>query len=158
MRVLFVCLGNICRSPTAEGVFRRLLDERGLAHRVEVDSCGIAGWHEGKAPDPRTREAAVRRGIDLSTLRARQLDDADFDAFDYLLAMDHDNLAAMRARAPATLDAHLGLFLAFAGMPDRAVPDPYYGGEQGFEEVLDLVEQGARGLLAEIEARLERRP
>ncbi|WP_416140301.1 low molecular weight protein-tyrosine-phosphatase [Halomonas sp. HK25] len=158
MRVLFVCLGNICRSPTAEGVFRRLLDERGLAHRVEVDSCGIGDWHVGKAPDPRTHEAATRRGIDLSALRARQLADSDFATFDYLLAMDHDNLAAMHARAPETLDAHLGLFLEFAGQPDRAVPDPYYGGEQGFEEVLDLVEQGARGLLAQIEAQLERRP
>lgn len=157
MRVLFVCLGNICRSPTAEGVFRRLLDERGLTHRVEVDSCGIGDWHVGKAPDPRTREAAARRGIDLSTLRARQLADADFAAYDYLLAMDHDNLAAMQARAPVGIDAHLGLFLAFAGLPDRAVPDPYYGGEDGFEEVLDLVEQGARGLLAQIETRLEGR-
>src|SRR5690554_5452379 len=109
MRVLFVCLGNICRSPTAEGIFRRLLEERGLAHRVEVDSCGIGDWHVGKAPDPRTREAAARRGIDLSTLRARQLQDEDFVAFDYLLAMDHDNLAAMRARAPRELEAHLGL-------------------------------------------------
>ncbi len=158
MRVLFVCLGNICRSPTAEGIFRRLLEERGLAHRVEVDSCGIGDWHVGKAPDPRTREAAARRGIDLSTLRARQLHDEDFAAFDYLLAMDHDNLAAMRARAPQALDAHLGLFLEFAGRPDAAVPDPYFGGEEGFEAVLDLVEQGARGLLAEIEATLERRP
>ncbi|QTF94132.1 low molecular weight protein-tyrosine-phosphatase [Halomonas sp. BM-2019] len=158
MRVLFVCLGNICRSPTAEGVFRRLLEERGLAHRVEVDSCGIGDWHVGKAPDPRTREAAARRGIDLSGLRARQLADADFAHFDYLLAMDHDNLAAMRARAPVEVDAHLGLFLEFAGLPDRAVPDPYFGGEQGFEEVLDLVEQGARGLLAELVRRLEARP
>ena len=157
MRVLFVCLGNICRSPTAEGVFRRLLDERGLARRVEVDSCGVGDWHVGKAPDPRTREAAARRGIDLSTLRARQLRDEDFRRFDYLLAMDHDNLAAIRARAPVAHDAHLGLFLAFAGWPDRAVPDPYYGGEAGFEEVFDLVEQGARGLLAEIESRLEGR-
>ncbi len=158
MRVLFVCLGNICRSPTAEGMFRRLLDERGLAHRVQVDSCGIGDWHVGKAPDPRTREAAARRGVDLSALRARQLAADDFGRFDYLLAMDHDNLAAMRALAPSETDAHLGLFLDFAGLSDRAVPDPYYGGEQGFEEVLDLVEQGVLGLLAEIEARLESRP
>lgn len=158
MRVLFVCLGNICRSPTAEGVFRRLLDEHGLAHRVQVDSCGIGDWHVGKAPDPRTREAAARRGVDLSVLRARQLAADDFGRFDYLLAMDHDNLAAMRARVPADFDAHLGLFLDFAGLPDRAVPDPYYGGEHGFEEVLDLVERGAVGLLAEIETRLEARP
>ncbi|MFO8046769.1 MAG: low molecular weight protein-tyrosine-phosphatase [Halomonas sp.] len=158
MRVLFVCLGNICRSPTAEGMFRRLLDDRGLAHRVQVDSCGIGDWHVGKAPDPRAHEAAARRGIDLSALRARQLAADDFARFDYLLAMDHDNLAAMRALAPAGFESHLGLFLDFAGPPDRAVPDPYYGGEQGFDEVLDLVEQGALGLLAEIETRLEPRP
>ncbi|MBB3330048.1 protein-tyrosine phosphatase [Halomonas campaniensis] len=158
MRVLFVCLGNICRSPTAEGVFRRLLDERGLAHRVHVDSCGIGDWHVGKGPDARAREAAARRGVDLSALRARQLDDADFAAFDYLLAMDHDNLAAIESRRPADSRAHVGLFLEFAGMPGRAVPDPYYGGEAGFEEVLDLVEAASRGLLEAVEARLEARP
>lgn len=155
MRVLFVCLGNICRSPTAEGVFRRLLEEHGLDDRVQVDSCGISNWHLGKAPDPRTREAAARRGIDLSTLQARQLADADFHRFDYLLAMDHDNLAAMRSRAPQNVAGHLGLFLDFAGLEDRAVPDPYYGGGQGFEEVLDLVETASRGLLDDIRGRLE---
>ncbi|MGM0915213.1 MAG: low molecular weight protein-tyrosine-phosphatase [Pseudomonadota bacterium] len=155
MRVLFVCLGNICRSPTAEGVFRRKLEERGLAHRVAVDSCGIGPWHVGKAPDQRAREAASRRGIDLSALRARQLDAADFHAFDYLLAMDHDNLQAMHEQAPDGLDAHMGLFLEFADLPDTAVPDPYYGGEDGFEEVLDLVERAADGLLEEIAVRLE---
>lgn len=155
MRVLFVCLGNICRSPTAEGIFRRKLEARGLVHRVAVDSCGIGPWHVGKAPDARAREAAARRGIDLSGLRARQLADADFQAFDYLLAMDHDNLAALRRQAPEPLEAHLGLFLEFAGLPDTAVPDPYYGGEEGFEAVLDLVERGADGLLDAIAARLE---
>lgn len=154
MRVLFVCLGNICRSPTAEGVFRRKLEERGLAHRVAVDSCGIGPWHSGKAPDQRAREAAARRGIDLSALRARQLQGADFHGFDYLLAMDHDNLLAMREQAPEGLDAHMGLFLEFAGLPDTAVPDPYYGGEEGFEEVLDLIERAADGLLEEIAVRL----
>ncbi|MEQ5801819.1 low molecular weight protein-tyrosine-phosphatase [Halomonas sp. H10-9-1] len=155
MRVLFVCLGNICRSPTAEGVLRHRLEAHGLAARVEVDSCGIASWHEGKAPDRRTCEAAARRGIDLSALRARQLRETDFHAFDYLLAMDHDNLRAMREQAPAGLDVHMGLFLEFAGLPDGAVPDPYYGGEEGFEEVLDLVERAADGLLEEIAGRLE---
>ncbi|WP_299236283.1 low molecular weight protein-tyrosine-phosphatase [uncultured Halomonas sp.] len=158
MRVLFVCLGNICRSPTAEGVFRRQLEARGLGQRVDVDSCGIASWHEGKAPDLRSQEAAARRGIDLSSLRARQLRGDDFHAFDYLLAMDHDNLRAMREQAPEGLDAHMGLFLEFAGHPDVAVPDPYYGGEDGFEEVLDLVERAADGLLEDIIARLESRP
>lgn len=159
MRVLFVCLGNICRSPTAEGVFRCLLEEHGLDDRVQVDSCGIGDWHLGKAPDPRTREAAARRGIDLSMLQARQLADADFHRFDYLLAMDHDNLAAMQSRAPQDVAGHLGLFLDFAGLEaglkGRAVPDPYYGGEQGFEEVLDLVEIASRGLLDDIRGRLE---
>ena len=158
MRVLFVCLGNICRSPTAEGVFRRLLDERGLARQVHVDSCGIGGWHVGKGPDGRAREAAARRGIDLSSLRARQLSDGDFEAFDYLLAMDHDNLDALASRRPAGNSAHIGLFLEFAGMPDRAGPDPYFGGEDGFEEVLDLVEAASHGLVEAIEARLEGGP
>lgn len=155
MRVLFVCLGNICRSPTAEGVLRRRLEERGLAGRVEVDSCGIGAWHVGKAPDPRAMEAATRRGVDLSALRARQLADGDFARFDYLLAMDHDNLTAIEARRPAECEAHVGLFLAFAGHRGRAVPDPYFGGESGFEEVLDLIEAAAGGLIAELEARLE---
>ena len=158
MRVLFVCLGNICRSPTAEGVFRRLLDERGLAHRVDVDSCGIGDWHVGKEPDARARDAAARRGVDLSALRARQLEEADFTAFDYVLAMDHDNLAAIEARRPADSRAHVGLFLEFAGMPGQVVPDPYFGGEAGFEEVLDLVETASRGLLEAVAARLESRP
>ncbi|HSP57851.1 MAG TPA: low molecular weight protein-tyrosine-phosphatase [Halomonas sp.] len=155
MRVLFVCLGNICRSPTAEGVFRHLLETRGLESRVDVDSCGIGPWHVGKRPDSRACEAAIRRGIDLSALRARQLADEDFHRFDYLLAMDHDNLAAIEARRPADSQAHVGLFLAFAGQDDRAVPDPYYGGDTGFETVLDLVEAASLGLIEEIEARLE---
>ena len=155
MRVLFVCLGNICRSPTAEGVFRRELTAAGLSRRVEVDSCGVGSWHVGKAPDARAQQAASRRGIELGELRARQLCDADFEHFDYLLAMDHDNLAVLEARRPADCTAHLGLFLAFAGEPDRPVPDPYYGGEQGFEEVLDLIEAASRGLVADIRQRLE---
>lgn len=158
MRVLFVCLGNVCRSPTAEGVFRRLLEARGLADRVEVDSCGTGAWHIGEAPDARAQAAAARRGVTLSALRARQLEAADFARFDYLLAMDHDNLAVLEARRPADCQAHIGLFLDFAGRPEQTVPDPYYAGEAGFEEVLDLVEAAARGLLAEIETRLEPAP
>lgn len=155
MRVLFVCLGNICRSPTAEGVLRRELESAGLAHRVEIDSCGVADWHTGKAPDSRTVAAAQRRGIDLSELRARQLAADDFQRFDYLLAMDHDNLKAIEAQCPEGCGAHMGLFLDFAGHVDRPVPDPYYGGEQGFEEVLDLIEAAARGLVDDIAQRLE---
>ncbi|NIC07864.1 low molecular weight protein-tyrosine-phosphatase [Billgrantia bachuensis] len=155
MRVLFVCLGNICRSPTAEGVFRRELESAGLAHRVEVDSCGIGDWHVGNPPDPRSAEAARRRGIDLSEVRARQLSAEDFHRFDYLLAMDHDNLAALRQQCPEACQAHIGLFLDFAGQVDRPVPDPYYGGERGFEEVLDLIESASRGLVEDITRRLE---
>lgn len=155
MHVLFVCLGNICRSPSAEGIFRRLLDERGLTPRVRVDSCGIGSWHVGKAPDPRACDAAARRGVDLSELRARQLADDDFERFDVLVAMDHDNLAAIEARRPPHSQVPARLFMGYAGQPDRAVPDPYFGGDQGFDEVLDLIEAASRGLLADIEARLE---
>lgn len=155
MRVLFVCLGNICRSPTAEGVFRHLLETRGVSHRVAVDSCGIGPWHVGKAPDPRARDAAARRGVDLSSLRARQLADDDFERFDLLLAMDHDNLAAIEARRPPHSRVPARLFLAYAGNPERAVPDPYFGGERGFDEVLDLIEVASQGLLEEIGVRLE---
>ncbi|MEQ6887632.1 low molecular weight protein-tyrosine-phosphatase [Halomonas sp. CS7] len=158
MRVLFVCLGNICRSPTAEGVFRAHLEQAGLASRVEVDSCGIGPWHVGKAPDARAREAALQRGIDLSDLRARQLAVEDFERFDYVLAMDHDNLAAIEAQRPASSEAVIALFLAFAGWPERAVPDPYFGDEDGFEAVLDLIEAASRGLLADIASRLEAAP
>ncbi|UYG05345.1 low molecular weight phosphotyrosine protein phosphatase [Halomonas sp. LR3S48] len=155
MRVLFVCLGNICRSPTAEGVFRRELELAGLAHRVEVDSCGIGDWHVGKSPDPRSAAAARRRGIDLSELCARQLSAEDFQRFDYLLAMDHHNLASLRQQCPEGCQAYIGLFLDFAGHVDRSVPDPYYGGDRGFEEVLDLVEAASRGLVENIARRLE---
>lgn len=155
MRVLFVCLGNICRSPTAEGVLRRELESAGLAHLVEIDSCGTGDWHIGKGPDPRTVAAAQRRGVDLSELRARQLAAEDFQRFDYILAMDHANLAALHELCPAGCGAHIGLFLDFAGHTDRPVPDPYYGGEEGFEEVLDLVEAASRGLVDDIARRLE---
>lgn len=155
MRVLFVCLGNICRSPTAEGVLRRELESAGLVSLVEIDSCGTGDWHIGKGPDSRTLAAAKRRGIDLSELRARQLAAEDFQRFDYILAMDHDNLAAVHEQSPAGCGAHIGLFLDFAGHVDRPVPDPYYGGEDGFEEVLDLIESASRGLVEDITRRLE---
>jgi protein-tyrosine phosphatase len=158
MRVLFVCLGNICRSPTAEGVLRHLLEARRLADRVTVDSCGVGSWHVGEPPDPRACEAAAARGVDLSGLRARQLTDGDFRDFDYLLAMDHHNLRVLEARRPADCRAHVGLFLAFAGQPERAVPDPFFGGGKGFEDVIDLIEAASRGLVDEITARLEARP
>lgn len=146
-RVLFVCLGNICRSPTAEGIFRRALEDVGMSEHVAIDSCGIGNWHVGKAPDPRAQAAAARRGVDLSRLRARQLTAEDFLSADYVLGMDRDNLHAMQALKPVGSQAHVGLFLDFAGTPGAEVPDPYYGGEQGFDTVLDMIESALRGLV-----------
>ena len=150
-RVLFVCLGNICRSPTAHGVFAALVARDGLAASIEVDSCGTGGWHVGEPPDRRATLKAGARGYDLRPLRARQLRVADFRQFDYLLAMDASNLAAMRALCPGDFSGHLGLFLDFAPQrAEREVPDPYYGGDEGFALVLDLVEAASEGLLREI--------
>ena len=152
-RVLLVCLGNICRSPTAEGVVRALAAREYPALDLRVDSAGTANYHVGEPPDRRTVAAARRRGYELSSLRARQVTAADFGNFDYLLAMDRANLAEL-GRIARSSAAHLGLFLEFA--PDCGsdeVPDPYYGGQEGFERVLDLCEAGARGLLAELSQR-----
>ncbi|WP_175546986.1 low molecular weight protein-tyrosine-phosphatase [Modicisalibacter ilicicola] len=156
MRVLFVCLGNICRSPTAEGVFRSRLEKAGLAEHVEVDSCGTSDWHIGESADPRAVTAARGRGVDLGGLRGRQLSEEDFHRFDYLLAMDHMNLAELEARRPAGSDAHVGLFLDFAGRAGEAIPDPYTGDERGFEQVLDLIEAASDGLIDELRRRLGR--
>jgi len=147
VKVLFVCLGNICRSPTAEGVFRRALEQAGLADDVEIDSCGVGSWHVGKAPDARAQQAALSRGIDLSSLRARQLTEQDFAEFDYVLGMDQDNLRAMRELKPDNSRAHVGLFLDFAGTPGAEVPDQYYGGDEGFENVLTMIEAASAGLI-----------
>ncbi len=147
MKVLFVCLGNICRSPTAEGVFRRAVEQAGMAGEVEIDSCGVGSWHVGKAPDSRAQQAALCRGVDLSGLRARQLSEQDFNDFDYVLGMDQDNLRAMRDLKPASSQTHVGLFLDFAGTPGAEVPDPYYGGEEGFESVLNMIEAASVGLI-----------
>ncbi|WP_068826268.1 low molecular weight protein-tyrosine-phosphatase [Pseudomonas sp. BMS12] len=154
MRVLFVCMGNICRSPTAEGVFRQRLHAAGLADRVTVDSAGTGDWHVGKAPDGRSSQAALRRGYDLSSLRARQATAADFERFDLILAMDHDNLARLQALRPQGRGAELDLFLRRYQLALDEVPDPYYGGADGFEQVLDLIEQASDALLAEIKGRL----
>ncbi len=154
MRILFVCLGNICRSPTAEVVFRTLAAREAPELTLEVDSAGTAGYHVGEPPDPRTREAAFRRGYDLSELRARVVEPQDFDRFDLILAMDRDNFDVLRRRAPRHAHERVRLFLEFA--PDAGstnVPDPYYGGPNGFEEVLDLVEEAARGLLNHLRQR-----
>jgi protein-tyrosine phosphatase len=151
VKILFVCLGNICRSPTAEGVLRALAQREAPDLALEVDSAGTAGYHVGEPPDPRTRQAAARRGYDLGTLRARIVEPGDFERFDLILAMDRENLRVLRRRAPPHTHERLRLFLEFA--PDAApgdVPDPYYGGPNGFEEVLDLVEAASRGLLAHL--------
>ena len=147
--VLFVCLGNICRSPTAHGVFQSLVKQRDL--RVTVDSCGTGSWHVGHSPDERATAAAAERGYDLSPLRARQVCAGDFQRFDYILAMDHANLSELRGMCPAGFTGHLGLFLPYAdGFSEQEVPDPYYGGTDGFSHVLDLVEAASDGLLQEI--------
>ncbi|KZX60230.1 phosphotyrosine protein phosphatase [Halioglobus sp. HI00S01] len=151
-RVLFVCLGNICRSPTAHGVFQSMVDSRGLQSRITVDSCGTGDWHIGHAPDKRATAEAAERGYDLTPLRARQVTAADFDEFDYIVAMDNQNLADLRAMCPAHFSGYLGLFLPFAAANAvDEVPDPYYGGPEGFTRVLDMVEAASEGLLAEIE-------
>lgn len=153
VHVLFVCLGNICRSPTADGIFAHQIGQAGLRERIRVDSAGTADWHTGRAPDSRTVAAARQRGYDLSTLRARQVTASDFEKFDYILAMDNANLNDLRAIKPSTYAGHLGLFLDFASTGNlREVPDPYYGESDGFELVLDLVEDAANGLLNHIRA------
>lgn len=153
--VLFVCLGNICRSPTADGIFRELVANAKLDQKIMVDSAGTGAWHIGKAPDSRTVAAARTRGYDLSVLRARQVTARDFDEFDYVLAMDEANLADLQQLKPAHFTGHLGLFLEFGARGDyREVPDPYYGGSDGFELVLDLVEDAAQGLLKHVRQRL----
>jgi protein-tyrosine phosphatase len=151
MRILFVCLGNICRSPTAEIVFREIVAREAPDLRVEIDSAGTAAYHVGSPPDSRTRQAALRRGYDMSALRARVVEPQDFGRFDLILAMDRQNIDALRQRAPATAHQRIRLFLEFAYETDTTeVPDPYYGGPNGFEEVLDLVEAAARGLLQHV--------
>ncbi|MEX0975993.1 MAG: low molecular weight protein-tyrosine-phosphatase [Woeseia sp.] len=149
--VLFVCMGNICRSPTAEGVFRKVVTDAGLADRIRVDSAGTHAYHVGEPPDRRAQAAASRRGVMLADIRARRFRDEDFDEFDYILAMDRDNLAELQQRVPAQRATGLHLFLEFAGHDGAIeVPDPYYGGATGFELVLDLVENASHGLLNRI--------
>jgi protein-tyrosine phosphatase len=155
MKILFVCLGNICRSPTAEIVFRQILAREAPELAIEVDSAGTAAYHIGSPPDLRTRQAALRRGYDMSALRARVVGTEDFGRFDLILAMDRQNLDALRRTAPAAAHQRIRLFLEFAPETEaREVPDPYYGGPNGFEEVLDLVESAAHGLLRHVRGQL----
>ncbi len=154
MRVLFVCLGNICRSPTAEGVFRDHVRRHAPELEVEIDSAGTHDYHVGEPPDPRTVHAARRRGVDLSGLRARQVCAEDFERFDLILVMDRLNHVTLLDRSPPEFHPRIRLLLEFAADAGREdVPDPYYGGAQGFDEVLDLVEQAAEGLVVEIRRR-----
>lgn len=150
--ILFVCTGNICRSPTADGVMRHLVDRAGLGDRVVIDSAGTHGYHIGDPPDPRSIKVAATRGYDLSPLRARKLVAADYRRFDLILAMDRGHLDIMRRQAPADAHAQLALFLDGVPPPltGRDVPDPYYGETAGFVQVLDMVEEGARALLARL--------
>ena len=154
VKVLFVCMGNICRSPTAQGVFENLIIREGLQEHVHVDSAGTHAYHIGEPPDPRSQQAALRRGIDLSVQRARKVRPEDFFEFDYVLAMDRSNYDNLKDICHPDYEDRLRLFLEFApdaGTPD--VPDPYYGGAQGFERVLDLIETAAVGLLADLRHR-----
>lgn len=154
VKVLMVCMGNICRSPMAHGYFEHLVREAGLDMQIQVDSAGTHAYHVGNPPDTRAQQTARRRGIDLSGQRARQAMREDFHTFDYVLAMDRDNHALLADLCPEGQEHKLRLFLEFAPqLTEREVPDPYYGGAEGFERVFDMVEAAAAGLLAEIRSR-----
>jgi len=153
-KVLFVCMGNICRSPTAHGVFRKLVAEAGLEHSVQVDSAGTHSYHVGEPPDVRAQQSARRRGVEISDLRARQVTQDDFREFDLILAMDWENLQYLQQQCPRAHKHKLQLLMRFAGEHDAAtVPDPYYGGPEGFNTVLDYVEDACQGLVEVVRKR-----
>lgn len=148
IKVLFVCMGNICRSPTAEGVFRHAIEQQNLAHLFSIDSAGTHAFHIGDAPDLRSQQVALERGIDLSSQRARKFIVGDFHDFDYVLAMDDDNYSILKRACPSEHEHKISYFLEFAPQLDTVdVPDPYYGGSYGFERVLDLVETASLGFI-----------
>jgi protein-tyrosine phosphatase len=150
-RLLFVCLGNICRSPMAEGVFRRVAEEEGVLDRFEIDSAGLGDWHVGQAPDARAQAAARTRGIDISDQCARQVTKADFAQFDLLIAMDGSNYDDLVQLAPKSAHHKIRRFLDYAPhVGTKDVPDPFFGGRAGFDHALDLIEQGARGLISDL--------
>jgi len=141
--ILFVCLGNICRSPLAEGIGLEELRKRGLDTQIRVDSCGTSAWHAGEAPDPRSQEVALKHGINISSQRSRQLELSDFDEFTWIVAMDRSNAAGCNERAPAESNAQVVCFMDYVPSTSiRDVPDPYYGGDNGFQTVFDLLEAG----------------
>ncbi len=147
-KILFVCMGNICRSPTAEAVFRKKLAANNLLEKVQVDSAGTHNYHPNSPPDSRSQEHALKRGYDLSELRARAVNETDFETFDLLITMDWDNRALLEERCPAHLQHKVRGFTEFLQTTQASViPDPYYGGEQGFEHVLDLIEEASDGLM-----------
>lgn len=153
-RILFVCAGNICRSPLAEGIFRRCVDDAGLSAHYEIDSAGTGGWHQGQKPDRRSVKVAAARGIDISGQRARRIEADDFDSFDLILAMDHDNLRDLRKIAPVSALDRLHLFDSFALGGERDIPDPYYGRTDDFEVVYSMLLTGCIPLLATVEKTL----
>lgn len=153
MKLLFICLGNICRSPAAEGIMRQMVEERALSNDIIVDSAGIGSWHVGEMPDPRMRKHAARRGYDLSPLRARQFRSDDFQKFDYIIVMDEENYHDVMERGGVYADARKVLrmkdyFIRYKGQ--QSVPDPYYGGAEGFERALNLIEDGCEGLFVDV--------
>jgi protein-tyrosine phosphatase len=151
IKVLFVCMGNICRSPTAHGVFRRLVEARGLGEHIETDSAGTHAYHVGNPPDERAQACALRRGYELSGLCARRVNETDFDYYDYILAMDRENLHNLKSICPGEHSGKLALFMRYAQDTDESeVPDPYYGGSRGFERVLDMIEAASEGLLTHL--------
>lgn len=151
--ILFVCLGNICRSPLAEGVFGAVAAERGLAHRFRIDSAGTGGWHAGSAPDPRSVAIAARHGLDIAAQRARKVAPDDFERFDLLLGMDRSNVEELRRMAPSSARRRVHLFLDYAGTGSRDVPDPYFGGPDGFADVYRMIRDASEALLERIEGR-----
>ena len=157
VRILFVCMGNICRSPTAHAVFRKMVQDEGLAERILIDSAGTHAYHIGEPPDSRSLQTALRRGIDMADLRARKVERGDFSDYHYILAMDQDNLSNLRALvAQGTASARVELIMNYAeDWSEQEVPDPYYGGAQGFERVFDMVEAASRGLLDALRTRGE---
>ncbi len=150
VKVLFVCMGNICRSPTAEGVFRHKVEQNNLQEEISIDSAGTHAYHVGNPPDQRAQDAALNRNVDLSKQRARRVSADDFSEFDYVIAMDESNMDDLRSICPTGHEDRLHLFLAFSDSEEKEVPDPYYGQGRGFEIVLNLVEDAADGLLKHI--------